>query len=151
VVYIGLVALVQSDMKAHRLLVDLAWAVTLGIFIFTADGMLAQSCRWSPRLRHGGAILCVAFLRPRTGPRFPRGVVTPCRFSRRSSCLRDGQLRVARHSGFVGEFSILGAMKSASFLPPGRDDAQSSARPTLWMIKRVVYGAVASPRRALGT
>ena len=92
VVYIGLVALVQADMKkliAYSSISHMGF-VTLGIFIFNAHGIEGAVIQMiSHGFVSGALFLCVGVLYDRMHSRMIAdygGVVNRCRCSRRSSC-----------------------------------------------------------------
>jgi NADH-quinone oxidoreductase subunit M len=157
VVYIGLVALVQSDMKkliAYSSIAHMGM-VTLGFFIFNAYGMEGGLTQM---ISHGfvsaALFLCVGVLYDRLHSRSIAdygGVVnTMPVFAAFFMLFALANSGLPGTSGFVGEFLvILGtiqvkfwfAILAASTLIWG-------AAYTLWMYKRVVFGAVASPHVA---
>ena len=153
VVYIGLVALVQSDMKkliAYSSISHMGF-VTLGIFIFNsigAEGALIQMI--SHGLVSGAMFLCVGVLYDRMHSRqisdyggvankMPMFAAFFMLFSMANSGLPGT-------SGFAGEFMvILGAMKANFWLAFGAATTLVfGAAYTLWMFKRVIFGAVAN-------
>ena len=153
VVYIGLVALVQSDMKkliAYSSISHMGF-VTLGLFIFNADGMLGAILQM---ISHGfvsaAMFLCVGVLYDRVhsreisdyggvANRMPVFAAFFVFFAMANSGLPGT-------SGFVGEFFvILGTLKVSfwyAFL--AATTLIFGAAYTLWMVKRVIYGAVAN-------
>jgi NADH-quinone oxidoreductase subunit M len=153
VVYIGLVALVQADMKkliAYSSISHMGF-VTLGIFIFTSDGMLGAMLQM---VSHGfisaAMFLCVGVLYDRVhsrqiadyggvANRMPVFAAFFVLFAMANSGLPGT-------SGFVGEFFvILGTIKVSfwyAFL--AATTLIFGAAYTLWMVKRVIYGAVAN-------
>jgi NADH-quinone oxidoreductase subunit M len=153
VVYIGLVALVQTDMKkliAYSSIAHMGF-VTLGFFIFNAygvEGALVQM------ISHGfvsaAMFLCVGVMYDRMHSRMIAdygGVVnTMPKFASLMMLFAMANCGLPATSGFVGEFMvIMGAVKfnfwigflSATTLIFG-------AAYTLWMYKRVIFGAVAN-------
>jgi NADH-quinone oxidoreductase subunit M len=157
VVYIGLVALVQSDMKkliAYSSISHMGF-VTLGLFIFTADGMLGGIVQM---ISHGfvsaALFLCVGVLYDRVHSReissYGGVANTMPVFAAFFVLFAMANSGLPGTSGFVGEFFvILGAMKVSfwyAFL--AATTLIFGAAYTLWMIKRVVYGAVANPHVA---
>jgi len=153
VVYIGLVALVQTDMKkviAYSSISHMGF-VTLGSFIFNAygvEGALVQM------LSHGfvaGALfLCVGVLYDRMHSRMIAdygGVANKMPvFAAFFMLFAMANSGLPGTSGFVGEFMvIMGAIKVNfwyAFL--AGITMISGAAYTLWMVKRVVFGAVAN-------
>ncbi len=153
VVYIGFVALVQSDMKkliAYSSISHMGF-VTLGIFIFNAigtEGALVQMI--SHGLVSGAMFLCVGVLYDRMHSRqisdyggvankMPMFAAFFMLFSMANSGLPGT-------SGFAGEFMvILGAMKAnfwIAFL--AATTLIFGAAYTLWMYKRVIFGAISN-------
>ncbi len=153
VVYIGLVALVQVDMKkliAYSSISHMGF-VTLGFFIFNAygvEGALVQM------ISHGfisaAMFLCVGVMYDRMHSRMIAdygGVAnTMPKFAAFMMLFAMANCGLPATSGFVGEFMvIMGAMKfnfwiaflSATTLIFG-------AAYTLWMYKRVIFGEVAN-------
>ena len=153
VVYVGLVALVQTDMKkliAYSSISHMGF-VTLGFFIFNAygvEGALVQM------ISHGfisaAMFLCVGVMYDRMHSRMIAdygGVAnTMPKFAAFMMLFAMANCGLPATSGFVGEFMvIMGAMKfnfwiaflSATTLIFG-------AAYTLWMVKRVIFGEVAN-------
>jgi len=153
VVYIGLVALAQADMKkliAYSSISHMGF-VTLGFFIFNAygvEGALVQM------ISHGfvsaAMFLCVGVMYDRMHSRMIAdygGVVnTMPRFAALMMLFAMANCGLPATSGFVGEFMvILGAMKFnfwVAFL--AATTLIFGAAYTLWMYKRVIFGAVAN-------
>ncbi len=153
VVYIGLVALVQSDMKkliAYSSISHMGF-VTLGIFIFNSigtEGALIQMI--SHGFISGAMFLCVGVLYDRMHSRqiadyggvankMPMFAAFFMLFSMANSGLPGT-------SGFAGEFMvILGAMKADFWLAfLAATTLVFGAAYTLWMYKRVIFGAVSN-------
>ncbi len=153
VVYIGFVALVQADMKrliAYSSISHMGF-VTLGIFLFSAQGMeggLAQM------ISHGfvsaAMFLCVGVLYDRMHTHriadFGGVANTMPRFAAFVMLFSMANAGLPATSGFVGEFLvILAAMKLnfwVAFL--AATSLILGAAYTLWMYKRVIYGEVAN-------
>ena len=153
VVYIGLVALTQTDMKklvAYSSISHMGF-VTLGFFIFNAYGMEGALIQM---LSHGfvsGALfLCIGVLYDRMHTRNIAdygGVASKMPvFAAFFVLFAMANVGLPGTSGFVGEFMvIMGTIKTnfwyafmaASILIFG-------AAYTLWMVKRVIFGAVTS-------
>ena len=153
VVYIGLVALVQTDMKkliAYSSIAHMGF-VTLGFFIFNAYGVEGALIQM---ISHGfvsaAMFLCVGVMYDRMHSRMIAdygGVVnTMPKFASFMMLFAMANCGLPATSGFVGEFMvIMGAVKfnfwigflSATTLIFG-------AAYTLWMYKRVIFGAVAN-------
>jgi len=157
IVYISFVALVQADMKkliAYSSIAHMGF-VTLGFFIFNADGMLGGLIQM---VSHGfvsaAMFLCVGVLYDRLHTRLIAdygGVANRMPvFAGFFVLFAMANTGLPGTSGFVGEFMvILGTMKVSfwyAFL--AATTLVTGAAYTLWMIKRVVYGPVASPKVA---
>ena len=154
VVYIGLLALVQPDMKkliAYSSISHMGF-VTLGIFIFNAygiEGGLMQMI--SHGFISGAMFLCVGVLYDRLHSRQMAdygGVATPMPvFAALFMLFAMANSGLPGTSGFVGEFLVLmGSVKANiwyAFL--AGTTLVLGAAYTLWMYKRVVFGVVASP------
>jgi NADH-quinone oxidoreductase subunit M len=157
VAYIGLVALVQTDMKkliAYSSISHMGF-VTLGFFIFNAygvEGALVQS------ISHGfvsaALFFCVGVLYDRMHTRMISdygGVVnTMPKFAALMMLFAMANSGLPATSGFVGEFMvILGAMKANFWLAfVAATTLVFGAAYTLWMYKRVVFGPVANSQVA---
>jgi NADH-quinone oxidoreductase subunit M len=153
VVYIGLVALVQTDMKkliAYSSISHMGF-VTLGFFLFNAlgvEGGLVQM------ISHGfvsaAMFLCVGVMYDRMHTRMIAdygGVVnTMPRFASLMMLFAMANSGLPATSGFVGEFMvIMGAMKAQFWLAfAAASTLIWGAAYTLWMYKRVIFGAVAN-------
>ena len=153
IVYIGLVALVQSDMKkliAYSSISHMGF-VTLGFFMFNAlgtEGALLQM------ISHGfvsaAMFLCVGVMYDRMHTRLIAdygGVVnTMPKFASFMMLFAMANCGLPATSGFVGEFTvIMGAVKFnfwIAFL--AATTLVFGAAYTLWMYKRVIFGAVAN-------
>lgn len=150
VVYVGLVALVQDDMKKLIAYSSIAHMglVTLGIFLFNQmaiDGALVQM------ISHGfvsaGLFLCVGVLYDRLHSREISdygGVVNRMPvFAAFMMLFAMANSGLPGTSGFVGEFMvILGAFKvNLWYAAIAATTLVSSAAYTLWMYKRVMFGA----------
>ena len=157
VIYIGFVALVQADMKkliAYSSISHMGF-VTLGFFLFSplgVEGALAQM------ISHGfvsaAMFLCVGVLYDRMHSRqiadYGGVVNTMPKFAAFMVFFAMANAGLPATSGFVGEFLvILAAVKANPWL--GFAAALTlilGAAYTLWMVKRVVFGAVANPHVA---
>ena len=157
VVYIGLVALVQTDMKkliAYSSISHMGF-VTLGFFIFNAygiEGALVQM------ISHGfvsaAMFLCVGVMYDRMHTRniadYGGVVNTMPKFAALMMLFAMANCGLPATSGFVGEFMvIMGAMKANFWLAfAAATTLIFGAAYTLWMYKRVIFGAVGQrPRR----
>jgi NADH-quinone oxidoreductase subunit M len=153
VAYIGLVALVQTDMKkliAYSSISHMGF-VTLGFFIFNAygvEGALVQS------ISHGfvsaALFFCVGVLYDRMHTRMISdygGVVnTMPKFAALMMLFAMANSGLPATSGFVGEFMvIMGAMQANFWLAfVAATTLVFGAAYTLWMYKRVIFGPVAN-------
>jgi NADH-quinone oxidoreductase subunit M len=157
VVYIGLVALVQADMKkliAYSSIAHMGF-VTLGFFIFTADGMLGGIVQM---VSHGfvsaALFLCVGVLYDRVHSRqiadYGGVANTMPVFAAFFVLFAMANSGLPGTSGFVGEFLvILGTMKVSFWMTfLAATTLITGAAYTLWMIKRVVYGEIANEKVA---
>jgi NADH-quinone oxidoreductase subunit M len=151
VVYIGLVALTQSDMKklvAYSSISHMGF-VTLGMFIFNAYGMEGALLQMiSHGFVSGALFLCIGVMYDRVHSRqivdYGGVANTMPIFAAFFMLFAMANSGLPGTSGFVGEFMvILGAIKvnfwygfaAATTLVFG-------AAYTLWMYKRVVFGAI---------
>jgi NADH-quinone oxidoreductase subunit M len=153
VVYIGLVALVQTDMKklvAYSSIAHMGF-VTLGFFIFNqlgAEGAIVQMI--SHGFVSGAMFFCIGVLYDRMHTRaigdYGGVVNTMPKFAAFSMLFAMANCGLPGTSGFVGEFMvILGAVKFNFWI--GALAALTlilGAAYTLWMYKRVIFGAVAN-------
>jgi NADH-quinone oxidoreductase subunit M len=151
VVYIGLVALVQADMKkliAYSSISHMGF-VTLGIFIFNVHGMEGAILQMiSHGFVSGALFLCVGVLYDRVHSRLIGdygGVVnTMPVFAALFMVFAMANSGLPGTSGFVGEFMvIMGAVKTnVWYAAAAATTLVFGAAYTLWMYKRVVFGAV---------
>src|SRR5216684_4448567 len=153
VVYIGFVALAQTDMK--RLIayssISHMGLVTLGFFIFNAYGVEGGLVQM---ISHGfvsaALFLCVGVLYDRMHSRLIPdygGVVnTMPKFASLMMLFAMANSGLPATSGFVGEFMvIIAAMKTSFWLAfAAASTLVLGAAYTLWMYKRVIFGAVAN-------
>ncbi|MFY9315784.1 MAG: NADH-quinone oxidoreductase subunit M [Burkholderiales bacterium] len=153
VVYIGLVALVQTDMKkliAYSSISHMGF-VTLGFFIFNAygvEGALVQM------ISHGfvsaAMFFCVGVMYDRMHSRniadYGGVVNTMPKFASLMMLFAMANCGLPATSGFVGEFMvIMGAMQANFWLAfAAATTLIFGAAYTLWMYKRVIFGAVAN-------
>ena len=153
IIYIGLVALVQTDMKkliAYSSISHMGF-VTLGFFIFNAYGMEGGLVQM---ISHGfvsaALFLCVGVLYDRMHSRniadYGGVVNTMPRFAALMMLFAMANCGLPATSGFVGEFMVIvGAMKLnfwIAFL--AGTTLVFGAAYTLWMYKRVIFGEVAN-------
>jgi NADH-quinone oxidoreductase subunit M len=153
VVYIGLVALTQADMKklvAYSSISHMGF-VTLGFFIFNAYGMEGALLQMiSHGFVAGALFLCIGVLYDRVHSRQIvdyGGVANKMPvFAAFFMLFAMANSGLPGTSGFVGEFMvIMGAVKANfwyAFL--AASTLIFGAAYTLWMYKRVIFGAVAN-------
>ncbi|MET0509863.1 MAG: NADH-quinone oxidoreductase subunit M [Burkholderiaceae bacterium] len=151
VVYIGLVALVQTDMKklvAYSSIAHMGF-VTLGFFIFSPLGMQGGIMQMiSHGFVSGAMFLCIGVLYDRVHSRniadYGGVVNTMPRFAALFMLFVMANSGLPATSGFVGEFMvILGAVRFDFWI--GALAATTlilGAAYSLWMYKRVIFGAV---------
>jgi NADH-quinone oxidoreductase subunit M len=157
IVYIGLVALVQTDMKkliAYSSISHMGF-VTLGFFIFNAYGMEGGLVQM---ISHGfvsaALFLCVGVLYDRMHSRniadYGGVVNTMPKFAALMMLFAMANCGLPATSGFVGEFMVIvGAMKFnfwIAFL--AGTTLVFGAAYTLWMVKRVIFGEVGNKQVA---
>jgi NADH-quinone oxidoreductase subunit M len=153
VVYIGLVALVQEDMKkliAYSSIAHMGF-VTLGFFIFNAQGIEGGIVQMvSHGFVSGALFLCVGVLYDRLHSRMIKdygGVANKMPvFAAFMMLFAMANAGLPGTSGFVGEFLvILGAFEANFwFAFAAATTLIFGAAYTLWMTKRVIFGAVAN-------
>jgi NADH-quinone oxidoreductase subunit M len=157
VVYIGLVALVQTDLKkliAYSSISHMGF-VTLGLYVFNAwglEGALVQM------ISHGfvsaALFLCVGVLYDRMHSRMIAdygGVAnTMPKFAALMMLFAMANCGLPATSGFVGEFMvIMGVMQKSFWLAfAAASTLVFGAAYTLWMVKRVIFGAVGNEQVA---
>src|SRR5580765_1363236 len=169
VVYIGLVALVQQDMKkliAYSSIAHMGF-VTLGTFVvyeilrrtgsvqgaaMGMDGAMVQMV--SHGLISGALFLCVGVLYDRLHSRdlsaYGGVVNTMLVFAAFMVLFALANAGLPGTSGFVGEFMVILAAVKANFWVGflAAVTLVLGAAYTLWLVKRVVFGPVTSPRVA---
>lgn len=166
VIYIGMVALVQTDMKklvAYSSISHMGF-VTLGLFMFvqTASGSTLND--WALKgavmqmVSHGfvsaAMFMCIGVMYDRMHTRdiadYGGVVNTMPVFASFMMLFAMANAGLPATSGFVGEFMvIMGAVQYNFWI--GMLAALTlvfGAAYTLWMYKRVIFGAVANPRVA---
>ncbi|WP_322024424.1 NADH-quinone oxidoreductase subunit M [Burkholderia sp. BCC1977] len=153
VIYIGLVAMVQSDMKklvAYSSIAHMGF-VTLGFFIFNqlgVEGAIIQMI--SHGFVSGAMFLCIGVLYDRVHSREIAdygGVVNVMpKFAAFAMLFSMANCGLPGTSGFVGEFMvILAAVQYNFWIAFGAAFTLIlGAAYTLWMYKRVYFGAVAN-------
>ncbi len=153
VVYIGFVALVQTDMKklvAYSSIAHMGF-VTLGFFVFNrigVEGAIVQMI--SHGFVSGAMFLCIGVMYDRMHSRniadYGGVVNTMPRFATFMMLFAMANCGLPGTSGFVGEFYvILGAVKYNFWI--GALAATTlilGAAYSLWMYKRVIFGDVAN-------
>ena len=157
VVYIGLVALVQEDMKkliAYSSIAHMGF-VTLGFFIFNTQGIeggIAQMI--SHGFVSGALFLCVGVMYDRLHSRMIKdygGVANRMPvFASFMMLFAMANAGLPGTSGFVGEFLvILGAFQvSVWYAFAAATTLIFGAAYTLWMYKRVLFGEVGNAKVA---
>jgi len=153
VVYIGLVALVQQDMKklvAYSSIAHMGF-VTFGFFIFNELGMSGGIVQMvSHGFVSGAMFLCIGVLYDRVHSReiaaYGGVANTMPKFAAFAVLFAMANCGLPGTAGFVGEWMvILGAVKFNFWLGFIAATALiSGAAYTLWMVKRVYFGAVAN-------
>jgi len=154
VVYIGLVALVQADMKkliAYSSVSHMGF-VTLGFFLFNAYGIEGAMVQM---ISHGfisaAMFLCVGVMYDRLHSRQIAdygGVANKMPvFAAFFMLFAMANSGLPGTSGFVGEFMVIMAAIKVNFWYAflAATTLIFGAAYTLWMYKRVVFGAVANP------
>jgi len=153
VVYIGLVALVQQDMKklvAYSSIAHMGF-VTLGFFIFSEIGVSGGIVQMiSHGFISGAMFLCIGVLYDRMHSReiadYGGVVNTMPRFAALALFFAMANCGLPGTSGFVGEWMvILGTVKANFWLAAlAASTLVFGAGYTLWMVKRVYFGDVAN-------
>ncbi|HEY8102788.1 MAG TPA: NADH-quinone oxidoreductase subunit M [Burkholderiaceae bacterium] len=153
VIYIGLVALVQADMKklvAYSSIAHMGF-VTLGFFMFndmSVQGGIVQMI--SHGFVSGAMFLCIGVLYDRMHSRqiadYGGVVNTMPKFAAFFVLFSLANCGLPATSGFVGEFMvILGAVKFNFWIGLMAATALIfGAAYSLWLVKRVIFGAVAN-------
>ena len=153
VVYIGLVALVQQDMKklvAYSSIAHMGF-VTLGFFMFNELGMAGGIVQMvSHGFVSGAMFLCIGVLYDRVHSReiaaYGGVANTMPRFAAFAMLFAMANCGLPGTAGFVGEWMvILGTVKVNFWLAAmASTTLVFGAAYTLWMVKRVYFGAVAN-------
>jgi NADH-quinone oxidoreductase subunit M len=158
VVYIGLVALVQTDMKklvAYSSIAHMGF-VTLGFFMFSdgspvgmaVEGGIVQMV--SHGFISGAMFLCIGVLYDRMHTReivdYGGVVNTMPKFATLAVFFAMGNIGLPGTSGFVGEFMVILAAVKFNFWVAflAATTLIFGAAYTLWMVKRVYFGAIAN-------
>jgi NADH-quinone oxidoreductase subunit M len=157
VVYIGFVALVQTDMKklvAYSSIAHMGF-VTLGFFMFNQMGMQGAIVQMiSHGFISGAMFLCIGVLYDRMHSRNIAdygGVVNSMpKFAAFSLLFAMANCGLPATSGFVGEFMvILGAVQYNFWIAfAATSTLILGAAYSLWMYKRVIFGAVGNSQVA---
>jgi NADH-quinone oxidoreductase subunit M len=165
IVYIGLVAIMQKDMKkliAYSSIAHMGF-VTLGFFLLWSIGTgsgaeLGLSGGMVQMVSHGlvsGAMfLCVGVLYDRLHSRqiadYGGVANTMPAFAAFMVLFAMANVGLPGTSGFVGEFMVIIASFKANFWYAffAASTLVLGAAYTLWMVKRVIYGEVANPNVA---
>jgi NADH-quinone oxidoreductase subunit M len=153
IIYIGFVALVQDDMKklvAYSSIAHMGF-VTLGFFIFSAmgvEGALVQMI--SHGFVSGAMFFSIGVMYDRAHSRqiadYGGVVNTMPKFAAFFMLFAMANAGLPATSGFVGEFMVILAAVEHSFWVAfaAASTMIVGAAYTLWMYKRVVFGAVAN-------
>ncbi len=153
VIYIGLVALVQQDMKklvAYSSIAHMGFC-TLGFFIFSELGMSGGIVQMvSHGFISGAMFLCIGVLYDRVHSReiasYGGVVNTMPKFAAFAVFFAMANSGLPGTSGFIGEWMvILGTVKAGFWLAMLAATALIfGAAYNLWMVKRVYFGPVAN-------
>lgn len=158
VIYVGLVALIQSDMKklvAYSSISHMGFA-TLGMFLFTGNNLNIMALEGSmiQMISHGfvsaAMFMCIGVLYDRMHTRNIidyGGIVNKMpKFATFMLLFSMANIGLPGTSGFVGEFMVIMGSVQTNFLL-GALAALTlvlGAAYTLWMYKRVVFGEIAN-------
>jgi NADH-quinone oxidoreductase subunit M len=153
VVYIGLVALMQTDMKklvAYSSISHMGF-VTLGFFIFNAYGMEGALLQMiSHGFVSGALFLCIGVLYDRLHSRnisdYGGVANTMPVFAAFFMLFAMANSGLPGTSGFVGEFLVIMGSAKANFWYAflAASTLVFGAAYTLWMYKRVIFGKIAN-------
>ena len=153
VVYIGLVALVQKDMKklvAYSSIAHMGF-VTLGFFIFNELGVAGGLVQMiSHGFVSGAMFLCIGVLYDRVHSReiasYGGVVNTMPKFAAFAVFFGMANCGLPATAGFVGEWMVILGTVQANFWLGGiaATALVFGAAYTLWMVKRVYFGDVAN-------
>jgi NADH-quinone oxidoreductase subunit M len=157
IIYIGFVALMQADMKkliAYSSISHMGF-VTLGFFLFSQLGMEGGLVQM---ISHGfvsaAMFLCVGVMYDRMHSRqiadYGGVVNTMPKFAAFMMLFAMANSGLPATSGFVGEFMVILASVKVNFWlgAAAATIMIVGAAYTLWMYKRVIYGAVANDQVA---
>jgi NADH-quinone oxidoreductase subunit M len=153
VVYIGLVALVQQDMKklvAYSSVAHMGF-VTLGFFIFSELGVAGGIVQMiSHGFVSGAMFLCIGVLYDRVHSReiaaYGGVVNTMPKFAAFAVLFAMANAGLPGTAGFVGEWMVILATVKFNFwyAALAATTLITGAAYTLWMVKRVYFGEVAN-------
>ena len=153
VTYIGLVALVQQDMKklvAYSSVAHMGF-VTLGFFLFNELGVAGGLVQMiSHGFVSGAMFLCIGVLYDRVHSReiaaYGGVVNTMPRFAAFALLFAMANCGLPGTAGFVGEWMVILAAVQVNFwiAALAATTLVFGAAYTLWMVKRVYFGAVAN-------
>ena len=153
VVYIGLVALVQADMKklvAYSSIAHMGF-VTLGFFMFNQLGVQGAIVQMiSHGFVSGAMFLCIGVMYDRLHSRqiadYGGVVNTMPKFAALFMLFTMANSGLPATSGFVGEFMVvLGAVQYNFWIAfAAATTLIFGAAYSLWMYKRVIFGAIAN-------
>ena len=153
VIYIGFVALIQADMKklvAYSSISHMGF-VTLGFFLFSSLGMEGALVQMiSHGFVSGAMFLCIGVLYDRMHTRqiadYGGVANTMPKYAAFAMLFAMANCGLPATSGFVGEFMvILGSVKYNFWIGLAAGTTLVlGASYTLWMYKRVIFGAVAN-------
>ncbi len=157
VIYIGLVAMVQKDMKklvAYSSIAHMGF-VTLGFFVFNHMGMQGGIMQMiSHGFVSGAMFMCIGVLYDRMHTReiadYGGVVNTMPRFAAFFILFSMANAGLPATSGFIGEFMVILSAVEFNFwigLLTGTALILGAAY-SLWLAKRVVFGEVANPNVA---
>lgn len=157
IIYIGLVALVQTDMKklvAYSSVAHMGF-VTLGFFLFSQLGMQGAVVQMlSHGFISGAMFLCIGVLYDRMHTRqiadYGGVVNTMPKFAALFLLFSMANAGLPATSGFIGEFFVILASVKFSFLVgvAAATALITGAAYSLWMYKRVALGAIGNERVA---
>jgi NADH-quinone oxidoreductase subunit M len=157
VVYIGFVALVQTDMKklvAYSSIAHMGF-VTLGFFMFNQLGVQGAIVQMvSHGFVAGAMFLCIGVMYDRLHSRniadYGGVVNTMPKFAALFMLFAMANSGLPATSGFVGEFFVILGAVQYNFLVAliAASTLILGAAYSLWMYKRVVFGAVANEKVA---
>jgi NADH-quinone oxidoreductase subunit M len=157
VIYIGLVALIQADMKklvAYSSIAHMGF-VTLGFFVFNEMAMQGGIVQMiSHGFVSGAMFLCIGVLYDRMHSRqiadYGGVVNTMPKFAALFVLFSLANAGLPATSGFIGEFMvILGAVKFNFWIGLLAATALIfGAAYSLWLVKRVVFGSIGNPHVA---